>query len=120
MQFVTPAQYFLDIGQDSLRAFNGAAGLELPLSRQPDGKLTEACKQDLVVQLQKFFDRKLWQPRVRVICAVGARGVSFRRVSLPVSGKEDLNRLLPLQIEREFPLPPDQLAWGAQSLNGTK
>ena len=120
IQLVTPAQYFLDIGQESLTAFNGTAGLELPLSRQPDGRLTEACKQDLVLQLQKFFDRKPWQPRARVICAICARGVSLRRLSLPVSGKEDLNRLLPLQIEREFPLPPDQLAWGAQSLNGTK
>src|SRR6185369_6084828 len=40
------------------------------------------------------------------------------RLSLPASSKEELNRLLPHQIEREFPLPPDQLAWGCQPLGG--
>ena len=48
---------------------------------------------------------------------VGARGVSFRRVTVPQSAREDLDRLLGLQIEREFPLPPDQLAWGYRKLD---
>jgi hypothetical protein len=120
LQFVNPAQCFLDIGQDSLLAFNGNAGVELPLERLPDGKLTDKCKQSLVTELQKFIARKPWQPRARVFCAIPARGVSLRRMSLPASGREELQRLLPLQIEREFPLSPDQLAWGAQNVNGVK
>jgi hypothetical protein len=118
MELMNPAHFFMEIGQDSLKAFNGTAGLELPLERQADGKLTETCKNKLTLALQKFIDRKSWQPRARVFCAIGARGVSLRRLSLPASSKEELNRLLPLQIEREFPLPPDQLAWGCQPLGG--
>jgi hypothetical protein len=41
-------------------------------------------------------------------------------MSLPASGREELQRLLPLQIEREFPLSPELLAWGAQNVNGVK
>src|SRR5207247_2676559 len=44
--------------------------------------------------------------------AIGARGVSLRRLTLPSATNEEFQRLLRLQIEREFPLPPDQLAWG--------
>ena len=118
MEFVNPAHYFLDIEQDSLRAFDGLRALELPLERQPDGKLTEACKENLIAELQKLIVRKPWQPRPRAFCAITARGVSLRRLVLPAATKDELNRLLPLQIEREFPLGPDQLAWGTQSVNG--
>jgi Tfp pilus assembly protein PilN len=33
-------------------------------------------------------------------------------LSVPSASKEGLRQLLPLQIEREFPLPPRELAWG--------
>src|SRR5215468_8968998 len=112
LELVNPARYFVDIGQDSVRAFDGVRGLELPLERLADGKLTEACKQNLIGELQKFIAHKPWQPRPRAYCAITARGVSLRRLSLPAGGKEQLQRMLPLQIEREFPLSPDQLAWG--------
>jgi hypothetical protein len=36
----------------------------------------------------------------------------LRRLTLPASTREELPRLLALQIESEFPLPPDELAWG--------
>ena len=36
--------------------------------------------------------------------ALGANGVSLRRLALPVSVKEDFQRLLLLQIENEFPI----------------
>ncbi len=48
----------------------------------------------------------------RAFCAIGARGVSLRRWTLPAASKEELQRLLLLQIEREFPVAPDELAWG--------
>jgi hypothetical protein len=115
-QIINPAQLFMEIGQDELRAFNGSEALEVPLERLADGHLTEAAKTNITSQLQRFIDHKNWQPRARVFCAVGARGVSLRRLKLPPSSKEELHRLLPLQIESEFPLPPDQLAWGFQSV----
>lgn len=104
--------YYVEIGQDSLKALRGEAGLELSLERQPDGRLTEACRERVSQRLQAFLKKRPWQPRVRVVCALGARGVSLRRLTLPASTPEELRRLLSLQIESEFPLPPDELAWG--------
>ena len=104
--------YCLEIGQDSLKALGGEAGLELPLERQADGRLTLACRERVTQRLQAFLKKRPWQPRVRVICALGARGVTLRRLTLPASTPEEVPRLLSLQIESEFPLPPGELAWG--------
>src|SRR5437867_3084576 len=103
---------YLEIGQSSLKALSGEEGLELPLERQPNGRLTSASKENLSLRLQDFLRQKNWQPRSRVYCAIGARGVSLRRLTLPSANKENLQRLLRLQIEAEFPLAPDELAWG--------
>ncbi|NOS68465.1 MAG: hypothetical protein HOP33_00855, partial [Verrucomicrobia bacterium] len=42
---------------------------------------------------------------------IGARGVLLRRLTIPPGGKNELQQMLRLQIESEFPLPPDELAW---------
>ena len=42
----------------------------------------------------------------------------MRRLALPASTKDELRRVLLLQIESEFPLPPDELAWGYHPLDG--
>jgi hypothetical protein len=104
--------YYLEIGQESLKALGGEAGLELPLERQADGRLTAGCRERVTQRLQAFLKKRPWQPRVRVVCALGARGVALRRLSLPASTREEVPRLLSLQIESEFPLPPEELAWG--------
>ena len=104
--------YYVEIGQDRLGALAGQAGLELPLERQADGRLTAACREQVTRRLQVFLRKRPWQPRVRVVCALGARGVTLRRLTLPASTREDAPRLLSLQIESAFPLPPDELAWG--------
>ena len=103
---------YLEIGQSSLKALRGEAGLELPLERLPNGRLSEACQEKLILTLQGFLKQELWQPRLKAWCAVGARGVSLRRLTLPPVTKESLRQLLLLQIESEFPLPPEALAWG--------
>ena len=119
-QFINQPHLFMEIGQESLRISNATDKLELKLERALDGKLSEACKSEVTASLQIFFRRKTWQPRARVHCAIAARGVSLRRLTLPIGNKDDVQKLLPFQIEREFPLPPDQLAWGAQPLDGRK
>jgi hypothetical protein len=43
----------------------------------------------------------------------------MRILSLPVSGRDEVAQLLHLQIESEFPLPPDHLAWGFRQLGRT-
>jgi type IV pilus assembly protein PilM len=103
---------YLEIGQASLKALRGEAGLEVPLERLPNGRLSDACKSKVALSLQSFLKKEIWQPRLRAFCAIGARGVSLRRLSLPASAKESVRKLLLLQIESDFPLPPESLAWG--------
>ena len=108
---------YIEIGQSSLKVLDGDDGLELPLDRQEDGRLTDSCKERLAEGLQSFLKQKSWRQRQRAFCAIAARGVSLRRLALPSSTTEELQRLLVLQIETEFPLPPDELAWGYSQLN---
>src|SRR5207248_7370317 len=115
--FTNGSSLYLEIRQTSLRVLHGDQTLELPIERQENGRLTDECRERLAHDLRNFLKKKNWQPRVRAICAIGARGVSLRRLSLPASPKEELNRLLNLQIESEFPLPPDALAWGYRRVN---
>ena len=107
---------YIEISQTSLKVLKENAGLELPLERAANGRLTDGCKQKLATELQTFLDRKPWQPRATAFCTIGANGASLRRLTLPVSAKEEFQRLLLLQIENEFPLSPDELAWGWQAL----
>jgi len=88
----------------------------LSLERLENGRLTPLCAERLTLSLRVFLKRHRWRPRLRAFCAVGARGVSLRRLTLPAASKEEVQRLLPLQIEREFPLSPDELAWGSRPL----
>jgi Tfp pilus assembly PilM family ATPase len=109
---VNSSNIYVEIGQSSLKALAGEEGLELPLERQPNGRLTAACKENLTPRLEEFLKQKNWAGRMRVLCAIAARGVSLRRMTLPAGSKENLQRVLRLKIEAEFPLSPDELAWG--------
>ena len=106
----------IEIRQNVLEVLKGAEGLELPLERDPGGELTTACRENITRRLQAFLKKEVWQPRMRAYCAIGARGVSLRRLNLPPTTKENFPRLLALQIENEFPLPPEALAWGYRPL----
>jgi Tfp pilus assembly PilM family ATPase len=117
LPFMNGSSLYVEIRQGSLRVLHGEQTLELALERQESGRLTEVCRERLVVGLRDFLKKKNWQPRFRALCAIGARGVSLRRISLPASPKEELHRLVNLQIESEFPLPPEALAWGYRSVN---
>jgi hypothetical protein len=125
ISFLNPPEIFIEIGQSLLKAVRENDGVELPLERKPDGRLTVSCKEKIITSLKIFLQAKSWQPRARAVCAIGARGVSLRKLSLPAGAKEEFHKRLLLQIESEFPLPPDELAWGwrqlsdAKQLNGT-
>ncbi len=107
---------YLEIGHASLKVLDGEDGLELSLERSENGRLTPLCRERLITSLGVFLRKHQWRPRPRAVCAIGARGVSLRQLSLPAASKEELQRLLLLQIEREFPLAPDELAWGYRQL----
>jgi len=115
--FLNSPGVYVEIGQDSLKMLDGEDGLELSLDRLENGRLNPICAERLVQSLRVFLKKYNWRPGVRAFCAIGARGVSMRRLTLPASSKEELQRLLPLQIEREFPLLPEELAWGYRPLS---
>jgi hypothetical protein len=117
---MSPPEIFIEIGQSSLKALRENDGMELPLERLPDGRLTVSCKEKIIAALKHFLRAKSWQPRVRAVCAIGARGVLLRKLSLPAGTKEEFHKRLLLQIEGEFPLPPDELAWGWRQLGEPK
>jgi len=83
--FMNSRCLYLEIGQSSLQVLNGSDGLELRLERLENGRLTGACKERLTLSLQGFLKRKSWHPRLRALCAIGARGVSLRQLTLPSS-----------------------------------
>ena len=108
---------YIEIGKSSIKVLDGDNGLELSLERLENGRLTPFCGEKVTHSLRVFLKKHSWRPRLRAFCAIGARGVSLRRISLPCTSREELGRLLLFQIEREFPLPPDELAWGYCQLN---
>jgi hypothetical protein len=107
---------YIEISHGWLKALRENEGLDVPLERSANGQLTVVCKEALALSLHKFLQRKGWQPRARALCAIPANGVSLRRMSLPSAAREEFPKLLRLQIEAEFPLSPDELAWGYRSL----
>ena len=107
---------FIEIGPGSLKALCENRGIELPLERAVNGRLTGAGREKLIAGLKRFLGRKNWQPRARAVCGISAHGVSLRRLTLPAA-RDDFENVLRLQIEGEFPLPPDELAWGWQDIS---
>src|SRR3974377_1567178 len=107
LELFNPLPAYAEFGASVLTVLTGEEWLDLPLERSANGRLSTACKAQLIDRLEPFFKRSPWQPKPRVICALGARGVSLRRLSLPPTTKENVPRLLGLQIESAFPLPPE-------------
>lgn len=117
LAFIQPGPVFIEFGLDWFRAIRDNDGLEAPLERQNNGRLTDSCKETLTASLNGFLKRKKWQLSANAYCAIGASGVSLRRLALPQTVREELPQLLRLQIESAFPLAPEELAWGCQPLN---
>ena len=111
---------FVEIGPDWLKVRHEGKDLELPLDLGPVGRFTAAGKEKVTAALKNFLKTKSWLPRPRAWCAISSRGISLRRLSFPGGSKEDFHQRLLLQIEAEFPLPPEELAWGSQSVGPQK
>ena len=114
--FLNSSPVLIEITQDSLKALDRDASFETAIERGPDGRVTEAYRQQLVAALSGFLKRTAFVPRRKALCAIPARGVSLRHLTLPSCPRDEIERLLLLQIESEFPIPPDQLAWGWEIL----
>lgn len=114
--YIVPPPVYIEISADTFRAIQKNDGLEMPLERLNNGRLSGPCRENLAVRLKAFLKREKWQLPAKAICAIIASGISLRRLVLPPAPRSEWQRLLLLQIETEFPLSPDQLAWGFLSL----
>ncbi|HEX3988448.1 MAG TPA: hypothetical protein VHZ30_03390, partial [Verrucomicrobiae bacterium] len=94
----------------------GGDELELPVQRNEARQITPACRSVIIAAVGGFLHKHQIKPGVHALCAIDGHGVSLRRLSLPLATKEEFQRLLRLQLEREFPMPPEQLAWGSRAL----
>jgi len=117
LPFMNLSPVYIEISQGWLKALRETDGLDVPLERSANGQLTAACKETLALSLHKFLGRKGWQPRARALCAIGANGVSLRRMALPPASRDEFSKLVRLQVETEFPLSPDELSWGYRKLD---
>ena len=113
---MTSQNVYIEISQDTLKALVGEDGLDLPLERLENRRLNPGAREKVTAGLREFLRKHGVRPGQRALCAIGARGVSLRRMTLPSGTREELQRLLLLQIEREFPLAPEELAWGYRVL----
>lgn len=112
------AQVVMEIGDAIWTVAAGERVLEIAFERQANGRMTDAGRAEVSTRLRKFVTEGGGTDAPRTLCAIGARGVSLRRIQLPPSRPEDFDKVLALQIEREFPLPPAQLAWGHLRIAG--
>ena len=116
----TTAGLFIDIGQSSLQAVHGEDAFAFPIERRENGRLTDLCRERLILSLRGFLSKSGRVTKSAAYCAITARGVSIRRLNLPASSEEELKSVLRLQIESEFPLSPDALAWGYRLIGQPK
>jgi hypothetical protein len=114
-----PAIY-CEFSLDMFHVWHEQSGFDVSLERQDDGKLTQSCCQHLAAKLNGLT--RINSGRPRILCAINGRGVSLRKLRLPPVKNTETESLLKMQIESEFPLPPDELAWGFQpvpQINGS-
>ena len=116
-ELINSPPVYVELGRRSLKVLRDTGGLELPLERGADGKITTASRDRAVTALTEFIGRKSWQPAVRAVCGISAQGVTLRRLTVPAAAKTDFESVLRLQIESEFPLSPEGLAWGWREIS---
>lgn len=107
-----PTRVWVELTAMALHARCGFHGVDVPLEREGDGTLRPESRSRVVEELRRITADKPWLSPLHIYCSLGSRGVILRSISLPASSASELPKLLQLQIEAEFPLPPDQLAWG--------
>jgi hypothetical protein len=107
---------FFEISATYFKARLSGDELEIPLQRDENGEVTAACRGQIIAATSGFLHKHGVRPGSRAMCAIGGHGVSLRRLSLPAAPNQEFQRLLSLQLEREFPIPPEQLAWGSRVL----
>lgn len=109
-----PIRVWVEITTDPPRlyAWCDGEGVETPLERKGGGPFTGETVAGVTAALKRLVSGRSWLSRLHIHCAVGSRGVILRPVTFPAQPRTEWQSLLALQLESEFPLPPEQLAWG--------
>ena len=109
----------LEMGRQKFFLLDGSNGLEIEVERDEQLRLTSQCRDRLSAALKEWANAHGWQAGQRVWCAIGGRGVSLRRFELPAQAQAapNMESVLALQLESEFPVPPSELAWGFMPLS---
>lgn len=106
-------------GPRKVRLRHGDRVREWPLERGSGGTLTAECRNRLVGEVRDWLGLKPWQAKPKAWCLLSGAGVSLRRWKLPgPPAGGNLSDVVRLQIESEFPVPPEELAWGWVDLGG--
>ena len=106
------SEMYCEFREHSVHLLHGEHGLDAPVERDERGALTTGCMASLADTIRGFLHRTGRGTRLKVICAIPARGVSLRQIEIPVPKADELEGVLALQIEAQFPVPPAELAWG--------
>lgn len=96
---------------------DGAVNVRCGVERGEDGRLSpvsraalQRCASDLIASRSPGWCSG-------IVCALPGRGVSIRSISIPSNVPvTTLHSVLRLQIESQFPISPDLLAWGWRDL----
>jgi hypothetical protein len=103
------AAVVIEFTESAAHIADDARTLDIAIERDATGALTTGAA-DSVRNALKMFAKN--SGREQAICLLPARGVSIRRISLPAGSRDEIERLLPLQIDAQFPLSSEELAWG--------
>ena len=90
LESMNAAGLFIDIGQSFFQAVHGGDAFAFPLERGENGRLTDLCRERLTLSLRGFLGKQGRAAGRSAFCAIGARGVSMRRLSLPAASKDEI------------------------------
>lgn len=87
----------------------GDHGFAIDLQRDPKGLITESCRLEVTEAIRNLAERSEFA--IDCLCTLGGSGVSLRTLELPAIKNTSLSDLIELQIEKEWPLTPEELIW---------
>lgn len=101
----------MEIRTDEWRGFSKSGGFVVPIQRNDLGHLTQESETEVRSAINLCLG-SLSPQTIPCICALGSGGISLRTIELPPAKETAFENLLSLQIEKEWPISPTDLAWG--------
>ncbi len=116
MSFVNgQRELYVEFKENSMHLLERERTLEIPLQREPGGRLPAGVMDEAARRVRAFADAG-----GLAHCSIPVRGVSLRRLSVPAAAADETRRLLAMQLEAQLPVPPSDLAWGCQPLSRSR